>query len=261
MFFLFRYAHTQRLTLHSSLRLLIAFSIVVVVMLYARQAIQDFNLLPFEKQFAQNRAAYAETLEPYTQLALSDFESTLAVPYKNPFVIYERSCAFCHGAVMNGEGFEARNLKVPPEDLTAVRGSSDALIELLRRGVPGSAMPRFRYYTAGELEELIFYVDQWAMKKNLEEPPVSVTDAQLREGSRIYALQCAACHGGDGAPSVFGGGLRPPPPDFRRINFSPEKIFQVVSEGYPGTAMLAFPSIDENSRWALAVVVNGFYEE
>lgn len=79
----------------------------------------------------------------------------------------------------------------------------------------------------------------------------------------LYAQQCAACHGptghGDGPVAT---NLNPKPVAFsdaqRAAQRSPLALYQVISQGLPGTAMTSFAHLSEADRWALAFYVGGF---
>jgi high-affinity iron transporter len=78
----------------------------------------------------------------------------------------------------------------------------------------------------------------------------------------MYAQMCAGCHGalghGDG---VAAAGLTPPPIAFsdreRAAQRSPLALYQVISQGLPGTAMASYSQLPEADRWALAYYVGG----
>lgn len=76
----------------------------------------------------------------------------------------------------------------------------------------------------------------------------------------LYAQQCASCHGptgqGDGPAAAS---LNPPPIAFtdagRAAQRSPLALYEVISQGVPGTAMASFSTLSEADRWALAFYV------
>ena len=81
--------------------------------------------------------------------------------------------------------------------------------------------------------------------------------------AHLYAQQCSACHGqsglGDGPAAAT---LTPRPIAFadaqRAAQRSPLALYQVISQGLPGTAMASFNHLSEADRWALAFYVGGF---
>ncbi len=79
----------------------------------------------------------------------------------------------------------------------------------------------------------------------------------LARGEKIYAEQCAACHGangdGKGPDSV---GLDPPPIEFTDAARASERsvfaLFQVIEQGLDGTSMRSFAELSPEDRWAVA---------
>ncbi len=79
-------------------------------------------------------------------------------------------------------------------------------------------------------------------------------------GAALYAQQCTACHGsagrGDGPAAA---GLNPPPIAFtnaeRAAQRTPLALYEVISQGVPGTGMASFAGLSEDDRWALAFYV------
>ncbi|MBU4605219.1 MAG: cytochrome c, partial [Proteobacteria bacterium] len=67
----------------------------------------------------------------------------------------------------------------------------------------------------------------------------------------VFAKTCAVCHGEQGQVSVFGGGLRPAPPDLTRYGLTPQRAYAVITQGYDGTVMQPFNALPEATRWGL----------
>ena len=93
--------------------------------------------------------------------------------------------------------------------------------------------------------------------------PVPVAPKQvpdLQRGAALYQAQCASCHGpagrGDGPLAAQ---LDPKPIAFsdreRAASRSLLALYQVASQGVPGTSMLAFATLPDEDRWALAFYV------
>ncbi|KGQ17891.1 High-affinity iron permease [Lysobacter dokdonensis DS-58] len=81
--------------------------------------------------------------------------------------------------------------------------------------------------------------------------------------AHLYAQQCAACHGASGhGDGPAAASLSPPPIAFadaqRAAQRSPLALYQVITQGLPGTAMASFSQLSEADRWALAFYVGGF---
>jgi mono/diheme cytochrome c family protein len=96
------------------------------------------------------------------------------------------------------------------------------------------------------------------------EPPMAKPPAPTKEllekGKTVFTNNCVPCHGekGDGAGPV-GVSLNPRPRDFTKDPFkqgtAPEQIVKSISEGVPGTMMVAWPQLSEEERWAAAYYV------
>ncbi|MBI3179792.1 MAG: FTR1 family protein [Deltaproteobacteria bacterium] len=81
------------------------------------------------------------------------------------------------------------------------------------------------------------------------------------EGARLYAKNCALCHGEDGrGDTPKARELRPPPISFKSgelsASLTPYKVFNALSFGVAGTAMPSFrDTLDEAQLWSLAFYV------
>ena len=90
--------------------------------------------------------------------------------------------------------------------------------------------------------------------------PVPLAPAEppsVARGARLYADNCASCHGakGEGATGELAK-LDPPPIAFadrgRARDRSLFGLYQVITQGLEGTAMQSFAQLPEADRWALA---------
>jgi len=91
--------------------------------------------------------------------------------------------------------------------------------------------------------------------------PSAIPDVQV--GAKIYAENCASCHGATGhGDGIAGKALDPPPIAFtdkeRASQRSIFALYQAVSQGIAGTAMPAFGQLSEEDRWAVATFVGTF---
>lgn len=65
------------------------------------------------------------------------------------------------------------------------------------------------------------------------------------DAAKIWSQRCQVCHGEGGkGDGVAAQGLKPAPPNFTQAEFwkthSKEKVRNVITNGEPGTAMVAF---------------------
>jgi mono/diheme cytochrome c family protein len=231
--------------------------LILVPMLLTRQFIQDKNFVPLEKQLNVNAKSYQKVLQTYEQGALEKYQSDISIVYDNGETIYRKSCVFCHGENMNGNGPEAENLSISPEDISTVRTTRNYLHTILTGGVSGSAMPYFTVFDRYKLESLTDYIDKKYHVISLPEPlPVKISDALLQQSQEVYRETCAQCHGIDGKGTALSKGFRPPPPEFTVYSLSPEKAFEVITNGYSGTVMYSFSNLTEDVRWGLVKIIN-----
>lgn len=91
--------------------------------------------------------------------------------------------------------------------------------------------------------------------------PSNIPDVRL--GAKVYAENCASCHGttGDGMGPV-GKALNPLPVAFTNKERARQRslfaLYQAVSQGIAGTAMPAFGQLSEDDRWAVATYLGTF---
>jgi mono/diheme cytochrome c family protein len=96
------------------------------------------------------------------------------------------------------------------------------------------------------------------------EPPPK-TPALLEKGKAVFAKYCASCHGqrgeGDGPAAKA---LKPRP---RNLATEPLQkpqaagVFETVSTGVKGTAMVAWKHLPEEDRWAVSYYVLSLKDE
>lgn len=95
---------------------------------------------------------------------------------------------------------------------------------------------------------------------NPEQPlppkPPKKSPELLEAGKKLYELHCLACHGekGDGNGPV-GQALVPKPRDFAKDPFKqgskPDEVFLTLTHGVKDTAMVGYPQLSDDERWAL----------
>ncbi|MGH8664401.1 MAG: cytochrome c/FTR1 family iron permease [Burkholderiales bacterium] len=82
----------------------------------------------------------------------------------------------------------------------------------------------------------------------------------LEAGKRLYAAQCASCHGAQGrGDGPAGKNLDPTPSDFhdhaRMAQRSLYGLYNTITLGVAGTGMTSYRHLGEDERWALAFYV------
>ncbi len=158
--------------------------------------------------------------------------------------IYQRECAFCHGADGRADTEAAKVLQPPPRNfadpIEMARVDDGRMYSAIKLGRPGTAMGGHgEVLSPGEIIDVMRYI------RTLVQPlPAGMTRARLDAvvGERIYRQHCVACHGekGDGQ-TPLGQSLLPHPRDFTRAPemaaISDRELAQVIARGSPGTAM------------------------
>ncbi len=91
-------------------------------------------------------------------------------------------------------------------------------------------------------------------------PTERLTSAEaIQHGQQIYRQNCAVCHGMTGAGGARTAGFIVPPQNFQnpewRSRVSPERVFDSITNGVPGTAMPAWKGLPEKDRWDLVAYV------
>lgn len=86
--------------------------------------------------------------------------------------------------------------------------------------------------------------------------PSKSTPELVAKGNAAFQVNCAACHGAKGAgDGAAAAALNPKPRNLATEKFkagdTPQKIFNTISKGLPGTVMPGFGHLSEEERWAL----------
>ena len=230
--------------------------LLLVSMLLVRQQFQDKAFAAITPEVTQNAHQYETTLATYQKQALNRFHTRMQIVYDKGSTIYAQSCSFCHGAKADGRGPDASDLKIPPEDLAAVRANRSYLQKVLRKGIDGTAMPGFDFYSGYQLNSVLDYLDtQYHILGATPEVKHEVTDQEQQSAEKTWAQTCASCHGPKGKVAKMASGFTPPPPDLTNYSLTPDRAFEVITHGYPGTQMESYAHLSDGRRWALVKLV------
>jgi cytochrome c len=116
------------------------------------------------------------------------------------------------------------------------------------------------------------------LQENIKEPPVATVEEKavdvskvtepwienpdmIKHGAKLYAQNCAMCHGAEGkGDGAAGQALNPKP---RNLVEGPWKkgggyigMFTVLTEGLAGTSMASYGHLSALDRWAMTQFVN-----
>ena len=110
----------------------------------------------------------------------------------------------------------------------------------------------------GEYDQQKEKTQETSQNKELSEEeqtkPWISTKNLIIQGNKVYAVQCAVCHGtkglGDGTP-----GLIPPPRNLVegkwKMGGSSKALFTTLQKGIEGSPMVSFKHLPKLDRWAL----------
>ena len=172
--------------------------------------------------------------------------------------LWANHCAGCHGAEGRGDGPAAAALSPRPTDLGRRRYNRNRLAEVLWHGVPGTAMPAWRDYSAADRAALADVVQGFS--------PPAETDtqsaAQREQGRRVFLLHCAECHGDAGQGDGFAARDLPiAPSDFSRQQPALEVALNALRQGIGGTPMVPWTTrLNEAEILAVAGYVRSLFE-
>ncbi len=177
--------------------------------------------------------------------------------------LYTLHCASCHGPEMRGDGPGARGLMPAPTSLADRFYRSDRVLEALWHGVPGTAMPAWRDMPLADLAALVSHVQQpTALLREDRIGEMPAPDAAER-GARVYADNCAQCHGPTGAGDGSAASSLPrPPTNFRLQQMSFYGVVETLEQGIAGSMMASWGSrLSRADMAAVAHHIRGFFDE
>lgn len=159
--------------------------------------------------------------------------------------LYERNCVVCHGTDGQADTPVGRLLKPRPRNfadpIEMARVTVDRIYRAIKEGRPGTAMAAWKQVlTEIEIGDVIDYIHSFSSAAKTAPP--SAERLSLEVGRRIYARECALCHGADGrADTEVAKVLSPPPRNFSdpivMARLDDGRVYMAIYRGRPGTAM------------------------
>jgi mono/diheme cytochrome c family protein len=189
--------------------------------------------------------------------------------------VYFKKCFLCHGDLLDGKGLFGDRLFPPPADFT----HSNSVVTLpqsyaywrIMKGGPGlpdkfspwdSSMPAWEdQLSEEEVWQVILYI--YATARETIDSPTS--SPSLERGKQVYAQKCSWCHGetgkGDGPSAAYSS---PMPRNFTKSHIkirstkfgkipTDQNIFDMISDGLPGTTMPGWSHLPASDRWSLVL--------
>jgi mono/diheme cytochrome c family protein len=205
-------------------------------------------------------------------------------------LLYEKSCASCHGKGGRGDGRLAAHLQVPPRDFTLavfkVRSTPSGslptdvdLFQTISRGMHGTDMAPWTRLTERQRWALVVYLKSLSPRFQGEDPepaievppPPGPRAALVKRGQILYGqLQCRNCHGPTGhadGPAVADYANEPGGVHIRDLarafylrGDTAKDIYLTLRTGLDGTPMGAF-ELDPAELWSLAFYVHDVLRE
>ena len=198
--------------------------------------------------------------------------------------LFLAECAGCHGREGDGDGVADPEMQPRPRDLTSGKFklrstwarspvTNAELLATITNGIPGTAMPSFRYLDSADREALAQFVAGIAGLPDTDEadvveipPEPPVTAERLAEGKQLYFdLGCPACHGDEGRGDGLAGpylkdewGSKTPPRDLTSAVYkggdSDRDLYLRFSIGMPGTPMPSYAdTVSPERMWSLVM--------
>ncbi len=230
---------------------------VLAGMVVTRQYIQQQKVLTLLDKSKAAARDYEAVLAPYDARQAGTLDEHLTVVYDRGDVIFANSCSVCHGLNGAGDGPSGLRLTVPPERVAQIRADRGIVRTAILNGVPGTGMPYFSIYDRGKINGIMDYFGQrFQAFEAPGPPPVPVSADAKAKADQFFVSACALCHGLDGRRSKYAAGFNPAPPDLTKYNLTPQRTYEVISDGYPGTPMQPFGWLPEETRWGLVAKVN-----
>jgi cbb3-type cytochrome c oxidase subunit I len=177
--------------------------------------------------------------------------------------LFARHCTGCHGEGGKGDGPAAVSLLPAPRDLRRSRFSDSALSRALWEGVRGSSMPGWHELPVNDLRALSAYVRSLGAEPVPAKKEPAFSAAERDQAERLYAKNCATCHGPQGqGDGIAAGALAPRPTNFQQVRPGTAYAADVLALGVPGTAMPPWRDrLDAGQRRLLAGYVRSLYQK
>jgi mono/diheme cytochrome c family protein len=191
----------------------------------------------------------AEQIDALVEYALSTLEGSY---HRGGQELFSQNCTVCHGEF--GEGginpSNSNDIIFPISTTEYLQTRDDITISsIISQGQPNSGMSPFGSSNGGPLDDdqinaIVAYMRSWEANPPVELPPDISAEALSFSGSEIYANICAQCHGLTGE-----GGVGPAFADDQfQQSTSDEDIFNAISQGHPGTSMIAWAGVLSNEQ-------------
>lgn len=170
-------------------------------------------------------------------------------------------CMGCHGPEGQGDGRAAAGLRPKPANLAAHRYTPDQLARVLWNGVPGTAMPAWRDQPVERLAALSAAARSFGAAAASHGDSAAPSGETLALGAKVFAANCAQCHGETGGGDGFSASrLAVPPVNFQGQQPTLDYALRAIAGGVEGTPMAPWTTrISEQELLAVAHYVRSLY--
>lgn len=156
-------------------------------------------------------------------------------------MLYGRYCDFCHGA--EGHGYAADEAPALANDDLLAIASDDYLRDAIVKGRPGTTMSSWGIGRGGPLgaddaQAIVVFLRGW-QKRPAEKLEKRTISGDAARGEKLYAAQCAKCHGAKGT----GGKYNALANAELLAAASDEFLAYTIEHGRSGTPMPAFAQL------------------
>lgn len=182
-------------------------------------------------------------------LAVSVPVATAAQPPSPGKALYERYCAFCHGADGHADTPVGRILEPRPrrfaDPVEMARVTDDQIYHAIKEGKPGTAMASWsKVLNESQIGDVMDYIHRLGGRSE----PMTEQQLSLEVGKRIYNKECAFCHGLTGEADTDAARVLTPRPrrfadpvEMARVDDG--RLYAAIKLGRPGTAMASWGSL------------------
>ena len=164
--------------------------------------------------------------------------------------LFVQNCAPCHGDFGEGGPNPAN-----PNQVIAPIGTADfinthddaTLFQIISQGQPDFGMSPYGQANGGNFDDdqinsIVAYLRSWQENPPVTAPPQFLIQTLSLTAVEINAQICAQCHGLNGEGTAIGSAINDLADD------TDQEIFDVISQGIPGSTMLEFGSILSESQ-------------
>lgn len=161
--------------------------------------------------------------------------------------LFDENCATCHGMGGKGDGVESQRLGLTPANFADVEfmrlETPLDFFNMISLGRRKSGMPEWADALSVQHRwDAVSYV--WSLAH---------TPDELANGERLYAANCAGCHGAAGAGVAPAGNWTAPG---SLVLTNDETLFETIRDGVQGTTMPGFAGkLGDAERWQIVAFV------